>query len=98
MYVFQDTKNIIVLILKDQTILKAILKFYYIILAHFRFYDSVLLDGSLYSENGTKLEMTNIQPSDSGEYTCRANNEVRGIYSNAATLNVRGKMTCAIIK
>ena len=57
---------------------------------HFRFHDSVLLDGSLYAGGGTMLELKNVQPSDSGEYKCRANNDVRGIYSNAASLSVKG--------
>ena len=60
---------------------------------HFRFHNTVLLDGSLYADNGTTLEIKNVQPSDSGEYKCRANNEVRGIYSNAATLIVKGTAT-----
>ena len=38
--------------------------------------------------------MKNVQQSNSGEYTCRANTEGRGIYSNKATLSVRGMTTC----
>ena len=56
----------------------------------FRFHDSVLLDNALYINNGTGLELANVQPSNSGKYTCRANNAERAILSTAATLSVKG--------
>ena len=38
-----------------------------------------------------QLTITNASRDDSGDYQCVANNSVRSIYSNAATLNVQCK-------
>ena len=61
-----------------------------LIMCQFRFHNSILLNKDLYIDNGKGIDLKNVQPSDSGDYTCRANNEGRGIYSNIATLSVRG--------
>lgn len=53
------------------------------------FFDSVLLDSGLYTNNGTSLELSNVQPNNSGKYTCRANNAERAVLSSPATLSVK---------
>ena len=59
----------------------------------FRFHNSIQLNRGIYSNNGQRVDITNVQPSNSGEYTCRANSDGRGIYSNVATLSIRGMIS-----
>ena len=42
------------------------------------------------SADNKQLSLTNVNRTDSGEYRCVATNSVRTVYSNAATLTLRG--------
>lgn len=53
------------------------------------FHDSILLNKSLYKNNGTLLSLHSVKPASSGEYTCRANNPVRAVVSAPAKLTVK---------
>ena len=57
---------------------------------------SVLTTGSRisFSSDSKQLTITNVTREDSGQYVCKAANNVRTVSSDSATLNVKCKITC----
>ena len=56
---------------------------------HCRFHDSEVLVSEVTSGQ-SELLLDNLQEAQTGDYRCRANNDVSAIYSDPAALQVKG--------